>query len=171
MEFVKYKTEWLEIARKQEEVLRLEALSPDDCIRLGLIMVRLAKESYKKSISVRIITGEQITFSHLMEGTSRYNEWWMDKKLNVSRATGMSSFRSLLEIAVAGRAMEPEFENEENYALCGGCFPLRTPAGHLLGYVESSGMKHEEDHQLIADALSEFMGVAVPTCIESEGEA
>ena len=98
-----------------------------------------------------------------MDGTDSYNEWWMDKKLNTCRMTGVSSIRSLVEVAEGVRPMEPEFENENNFALCGGCFPLRNAAGKLLGYALCSGMPHQCDHQLIADALSEFLNVGVPS--------
>ena len=44
MEFLFYKPEWLELLRKQEELLRVEAMPAEDCLKLGLIMNRLAKE-------------------------------------------------------------------------------------------------------------------------------
>lgn len=101
-----------------------------------------------------------------MEGTNRNNEWWMDKKLNTCRLTGVSSIRALVEVAEGLRPMEPEFENDQNFALCGGCFPLRTPAGKCFGYALSSGMAHQRDHQLIVDALSGLLGVEAPSLLD-----
>lgn len=163
MEFANYEREWLDVLRAQEDALRVEKITADDALALGTIMVRLAREKYQKPVSVRIVTGGQVTFSFLMDGTDSYNEWWMDKKLNTCRMTGVSSIRSLVEVAEGVRPMEPEFENENNFALCGGCFPLRNAAGKLLGYALCSGMPHQCDHQLIADALSEFLNVGVPS--------
>ena len=79
MEFKFYKPEWLEILRAQEKILRPEHLTAEDCLQLGLIMNRLAKEVYKRPAAFRVITGGQTTFSYLMAGTSTNNEWWMDK--------------------------------------------------------------------------------------------
>ena len=36
----------------------------------------------------------------------------------------------------------------------------------VLGYVLASGMPHECDHQLIVDALAEFLNVSVPSILE-----
>lgn len=166
MEFKNYRSEWLEALRKQEETLRVEKMSAEDALALGVIMIGLAKEKYKMPIAIRIILGGHTAFSFLMDGTSRYNEWWMDKKLNTSRMTGASSIRSLVEVADGIRAMEPEFENDGDYALCGGCFPLRNGEGKLLGYVLASGLPHECDHQLIVDALAEFLNLTVPAIVE-----
>lgn len=157
-----YKPEWLEILKKQEEMLRMEKMTADDALELGLIMVRLAKEVYKAPMALRVMLGGQTTFSYLMEGTNTNNEWWMNKKLNTCRATGVSSIRSLVEIGTGVRTPDPEFDNADDYALCGGCFPLRTPSGHLLGYLLTSGMPHHRDHNLAIDALCEFLKVDAP---------
>ena len=166
MEFASYKPQWEEILKQQEEILCVEKMSAEDALALGVIMSGLAKEKYQKPIAIRIILGGHVGFSFLMDGTSMNNEWWMDKKLNTCRATGASSIRSLVELAEGIRPMESEFENEGDYALCGGCFPLRNAAGKLLGYVLASGMPHECDHQLIVDALAEFLNVSVPSILE-----
>ena len=166
MEFASYKPQWEEILKQQEEILRVEKMSAEDALALGVIMSGLAKEKYRKPIAIRIILGGHVAFSFLMDGTSMNNEWWMDKKLNTCRVSGVSSIRSLVELAEGIRPMESEFENEGDYALCGGCFPLRNAAGRLLGYVLASGMPHECDHQLIVDALAEFLNVSVPSILE-----
>lgn len=166
MEFQRYCPEWLDVLKRQEEILRVEKMSAEDALALGVIMTGLAKEKYKQPIAIRIILGGHTAFSFLMDGTSLNNEWWMDKKLNTCRATGVSSIRALVELATGVRPMEPEFENTGDFALCGGCFPLRNASGKLLGYVLASGLAHECDHQLIADALAEFLNLSVPSVTE-----
>ena len=162
MEFQRWKPEWLEVVREQEEKLRLERVSADDAFELGKIMIRLAREKYGMPAALRVITNGQVTFSFLMDGSDLNNCWWMDKKLNTCRMTGVSSLRALVEVAGGVRPMEPEFALENNFALCGGCFPLRTPEGKLLGWALCSGLPHHCDHQLLADALAEFLGVEIP---------
>ena len=165
MKFLFYKPEWLETLRAHEEILRVEQMTAEDCLKLGLIMNRLAKEVYKRPAAFRVITGGQTTFAYLMAGTSTNNEWWMSKKLNTCRMTGVSSIRSLVEVAEGLRPIEPEFEIENNFALCGGCFPLKNAAGKTIGYALCSGLPHECDHQLVADALSELLGIEIPSLI------
>jgi len=161
MEIREYKSEWLEILRSHEEVLRLEKLTSDDALAIAGHMIRLAKEKYRQPIAIRIISAGLTVYSHLMDGTSHYNDWWMDKKLNVCRMTGKSSILSLVEVAEKILPVEPEFENDDSHALCGGGFPVRNAAGKLIGWVLCSGMKHYNDHQLIVDALCAFTGKSV----------
>lgn len=165
MEFNRYKKEWLPILTEHEEKLRTEFMSSDQALQLGVTMIRIAKEKYQKPAAMRVVLGGHTVFSFHMDGTSMNNDWWMDKKLNTCRVTGVSSIRSLVEVAEGMRALEPEFENDGDYALCGGCFPLRNAAGKLLGWVLASGLPHECDHQLIADSLSEYLGVQVGSII------
>lgn len=161
MEIREYKAEWLEILRSHEEVLRLEKLSSDDALEIAGHMIRLAKEKYRQPIAIRVISGGMTVYSHLMDGVSHYNDWWMDKKLNVCRMTGKSSILTLVEVAEKLAPVEPEFENDGSHALCGGGFPIRNAAGRLIGWVLCSGMKHYHDHQLIVDALCAFTGKTV----------
>lgn len=161
MQLEYYKKEWLPVISKQEEKLRGELLNAEKALQLGTIMYRLAREVYKRPAAIRIIMNGQIVFALLMDGTTLNNEWWMDKKLNTSRVSGVSSIRTLIEVGEGLRAMEPEFEIDGSYALCGGCFPYRSPEGKLLGYIEASGLPHECDHQLIADGLSELLGIEI----------
>ena len=162
MKFSYYEKDWLDIVRQQEELLRPDSFNAKDALHLGLIMERLAREKYRQPIGIRIILGGHVAFSHLMDGTDSNNDWWMDKKLNTARLSGMSSLRTLIEVAEGNIPCEKEYETVNDFALCGGCFPLRNTAGRLLGYVEDSGMPHQRDHQLVADALSELLGVNVP---------
>lgn len=166
MKFEYYEKKWLDAVRTQEELLRADSFSADDALRLGLQMVRLARDVYREPIAIRIILGGHTAFSYLMDGTDSNNEWWMDKKLNTARMSGMSSLRTLMEVAEGNIPCEKEYETENDYALCGGCFPLRKSDGHLIGYVESSGMAHQNDHQLIADALAALLGIKVPSIRE-----
>ena len=166
MEFNRYKPEWLDILKQHEEILRTEKMTAEDALALGVIMIGLAKEKYKKSAAMRIILGGHTVFSFHMDGTSLNNDWWMDKKLNTCRVTGISSIRSLVEVAEGLRPLESEFENDGDFALCGGCFPLRNAAGKLLGWVLASGLPHECDHQLIADSLAEFLNVSIPSILD-----
>ena len=165
MEFARYNPEWLEALVAQEEILCMEKITADDAYALGGVLIRTAKEKYQKPAAFRIISGGQVVFSFLMDGTSNNNNWWMDKKFNTCLMTGVSSIRSLVEVAEGLRPMEPEFENEGSFALCGGCFPVHNAAGKIIGWVLASGLPHECDHQLIIDSMNEFLGKNAPAII------
>lgn len=145
---------WPEILADQEQLLRFPEFTRKTALDLGLEILRLAQESYHKSAAIRIVEDGTTIFAYKMEGTSSENDWWMDKKIAVSRMTGMSSLRSYVE-AEAGR-LYPEWEKRpDNFAACGGCFPIFPTDGQApWAYVLVSGMEHYEDHQIIADAMA-----------------
>ncbi|MCI8556626.1 MAG: hypothetical protein HFI19_02445 [Lachnospiraceae bacterium] len=149
-----WEEQWTDILAEQEQLLRYPEFTRKTALDLGMEILRLAREAYHKSAAIRIVEDGTTIFAYKMEGTSSENDWWMDKKLSVSRMTGMSSLRSYVE-AESGRLC-PEWEKRpNNFAACGGCFPIfhadnKTPWIHVL----VSGMKHYEDHQIIADAMA-----------------
>ena len=161
-----WKPAWPEIVRQQEETLRYGEFSRAMALELGLKIRELAAEQYHGAAAIRILEDGMVVFAFKMAGTSGENDWWMDRKLAVSRMTGVSSILTLVEVAEGLRPMEPEFENENDFALCGGCFPLRNGSGKLLGYALCSGLAHECDHQLIADALAELLGREIPRIVD-----
>lgn len=149
-----WEEQWTDILAEQEQLLRYPEFTRKTALDLGMEILRLAREAYHKSAAIRIVEDGTTIFAYKMEGTSSENDWWMDKKLAVSRMTGMSSLRSYVE-AESGRLC-PEWEKRpNNFAACGGCFPIfhadnKMPWIHVL----VSGMKHYEDHQIIADAMA-----------------
>lgn len=145
---------WPDILAEQEQLLRYPEFTRKTALDLGLKILRLAQESYHKSAAVRIVEDGTTIFAFKMENTSSENDWWMDKKIAVSHMTGMSSLRSYVE-AQSGRLC-PEWEKRpDNFAACGGCFPIFPADGRApWAYVLVSGMEHYEDHQVIADAMA-----------------
>ncbi|MGI6005600.1 MAG: heme-binding protein [Christensenellales bacterium] len=153
------------IARRQEELLVYDKFDHEDALALGLKVAALAGKNYGATVSVRVDIEEFTVFYYRMQGRHLGNDWWMAKKLNGSRKTGRSSFANYLELR--GKQEEyPWIEQVGNYALCGGCFPIRLKGGVLAGFVMCSGLKHEMDHQLLVDALSEVLGVPAPTVLD-----
>lgn len=149
-----WQEQWLDILSEQEHLLCYPEFTRKMALDLGMEILRLAQETYRKSAAIRIVEDGTTIFAYKMEGTSLENDWWMDKKLAVSRMTGISSLRSYVE-AESGRLSPEWLKRPDNFAVCGGCFPVfstdgQTPWAHVL----VSGMEHYEDHQIIADAMA-----------------
>ena len=162
---LKYKPEWPDMLRKQDELLHLDAFSNADALKIGLHAVDVAHE-FGQGFSIRVIANGAVVFSHHMDGTSLFNDWWMDKKLNTSRATGLSSLRFFAEVE-SGMRPRPEWLNMEgNYCIDGGCVPMRMKDGSVFGYVIASGASHELDHEVATQAIARFLGVSVPSTAE-----
>ncbi len=160
--------DWLPILVKQEQLLVFEKFNKDDAWNLGCKTIELIKTKYsncKRGIAIQIFFEHTLVFSHLMETSNIENNWWMQKKLNTVYKTGMSSLRSLIEIEYGERKREAWCDDEGQYALCGGCIPIRLKDYSITGYLLISNLEHEYDHQLAADALALIAGVDIPSII------
>lgn len=149
-----YQESWLEILKEQEELLRYDTFTRSMALELGLNILKLAENTYQKPLAVQIVEDGTIIFAHKMAGTSSENDWWMNRKLAVSHLTGKSSLYSCVETEMGNPSPQWQ-ERPNNYAVCGGCFPILPADGSTpWAYVLVSGMKHFEDHQVIADAMA-----------------
>ena len=164
MEEFYMEADWPEKIARQEEILRYATFTRRQALELGLQIAELAEKKYKKGAAIRIVEDNTVIFEYKMETTNPENDWWMGKKLAVSMQTGTSSLRAYVEGKSGLR--KPFWEaRPENYAACGGCFPVIMESGEIFARVLVSGMAHEEDHQIIVDAMSWQLGQIVPSII------
>lgn len=149
-----WKKEWVEIISEQEKTLRYESFSRETALELGLKIIELAKSKGWGNAAVRIVEDNATIFAYKMPGTSEENDWWMSRKLAVARRAGCSSLGAYVEAESGLR--KPFWEDRpDNYASCGGCFPVLMADGSApFAYVLVSGMAHYHDHQIIADAMA-----------------
>lgn len=162
-EKIYWEPEWPAIIAQQEALLRYETFTRDMALELGLKIRQLAEEKYHNSAAIRIIEDGVTIFAYKMPGTDRENDWWMDRKLATSRLTGTSSLRAYVDAEAGLR--EPEWEDRAgNFAACGGCFPIMRKDGKApIHHVLVSGMPHQDDHQIMVDAMSWQLGIEVPS--------
>lgn len=157
---------WPAILAEQEQLLRYPAFTRETALTLGLHILKLAKETYRKAAAIRIIEDGTVIFAYKMEGTSSENDWWMDRKLALSRMTGKSSLRSYVDVE-SGTAAPIWETRPDNYATCGGCIPVFPEDGSTpFAYVMVSGLHHQEDHQIIADAMAAQLGITIPSLLK-----
>lgn len=158
---------WAEIIRQQDEALRFpKPIANHDALTIGLYAIEYAK-AFGFPFAIRVIANGAIAFSHHMDGVGLENDWWMDKKLNTARETGISTLRLFSEIQAGMREAPSFLENKSSYAVDGGCVPMRTVDGHIFGYVLASGAPHQYDHEVATRAIARFLNVDVPSVIES----
>lgn len=159
-----YEPQWLEILKEQEEKLRFDAFTREDALDIGLRIIRLAKEKYKGNAAVCIMEDDTVIFAYKMPGTNMENDWWMRRKRNVCRATGVSSIRAYVEMELGLR--ESTWQGREgDFATCGGCMPVLMREGCIYAHIMVSGLEHQVDHQLIADAVAEHLNVTVGSIV------
>lgn len=150
---------WLGVVREQEEKLRFDTFTRGDALEIGLKIVRLATQIYGGDISVSITEDDNVVFSYKMAGTTLDNDAWIFRKRNVSKTTGVSSLRAYLEIESGQR--EETWCGRDAYIACGGCMPVLMREGATFAYITVSGLEHNLDHQVIADAMAEHLNVTI----------
>jgi uncharacterized protein (UPF0303 family) len=138
----------------QERKLVFADFSHADAWRLGTMLVGIAAER-SLPVAVRITIGDQIAFHVGMPGSSADNDGWLERKERVVRRFGVSTFLLKTRAEAAGR----EFRelDPERFAVAGGCVPIRTASGALLGTVGVSGLSQADDHALVLDAMAQFL--------------
>ena len=162
---VSYDPKWLPIIQAQERLLYFDRFSNRDALQIGLNAVAAADE-LGYAFAIRVIANGAIVFSHHMDGTSRNNDWWMDKKLNTALLTGISTLRHYVEIEGGVRPRPDFLDFDGNYATDGGCVPMRMRDGRIFGYVIASGAPHALDHEVATRAIARFLNIEVPSILD-----
>ena len=157
MEEFYMEADWPEKIARQEEILRYPTFTRRQALELGLKILELAENKYKKGAAIRIVEDNTVIFEYKMESTNPENDWWMGKKLAVSLQTGTSSLRAYVEGKAGLR--KPFWEaRPENYAACGGCFPVILKGTGPIGTVTISGLAQEDDHAMVVNAIRAYLG-------------
>ncbi len=158
---------WPDIIRRQDEILRFpRPITNREALTIGLYAIEQA-EAFGFAFAVRVIANGAIVFSHHMDGVGLENDWWMDKKLNTARETGVSTLRLFSEVQAGIRPAPAFLENKSSYAIDGGCVPMRTADGHVFGYVLASGAPHQYDHEVATRAIARFLNVEAPSTVSA----
>lgn len=148
----------MKLILEDELNLRFESFTPEDALRLGNIIINLAKSRYEKGISVQIEKNNLILFSHFMEGTTDRNQYWMNAKRNVVHHYGNSSHYVHEMFAEKGLDFH-EASNlpKSDYQAEGGSFPLVINKDGLVGTITVSGLVSVDDHNLVVDGIKVFL--------------
>lgn len=149
----------IEILKRQEEVLRFDALSEDDAWTLGSLMrERAVAKSLPLVIDIRV-TGRQLFYTAL-PGTTPDNPDWVRRKINVVTRYHMSSYRKGRELAASGAELdEGRGVLPIDMAPHGGCFPIHIRGTGIGGTVTVSGIPQRQDHGFVVECLCEYLGV------------
>ena len=146
---------------EQQERLVLPRFDHTEAARLGGIVAALA-EGRGLPVVVRVeaetAVGPHTVFQRAFPGSSPTNDWWIGRKFAVVRHFGDASFTVGTRFRVQGTTFEESSGlDTETYAAHGGAFPLRVD-GELVGIVGVSGLPQQEDHALVVEGLTAYLG-------------
>jgi uncharacterized protein (UPF0303 family) len=146
----------LESLLAQEASLELDHFSNDDAWALGSALMALAR-SRRLPIAVSIVRGGQRLFHYAAPGTTHDNDLWLERKLATVLHFGHSSLYLERKLKEQGSSLLEKYGlGPASYVAAGGAFPLVIRGTGLVGGAAVSGLKSEEDHDLVVEALREF---------------
>jgi uncharacterized protein (UPF0303 family) len=148
----------------QEEALQFERFSAEDGWKLGLLLrEHLLRHSGDAAADVTAY-GVQC-FRCTVGAATPNNARWIRRKMAMVMENGKSSLRTMLEMHLSGRTLTEFGLNAEDFALSGGCFPIRLRGQGVVGMVTVSGLPQTHDHQTAADAVAAYLSVAAPSIL------
>ncbi|EOH97775.1 heme-binding protein [Enterococcus pallens] len=112
-------------------------------------IIEKVKERQLKSVGVRILFDDLLVFQYLMDGKSEDN--WLKRKEKTVLDSGHSSLYVFFH-----QEDYKDWLNDEQYAVCGGGFPIIIN-DEVRGVIGVSGLKHDEDHALLTETVREFI--------------
>jgi uncharacterized protein (UPF0303 family) len=150
-------TELLKELLQQEEEIQFSSFDNDMAFVVGSALLEAAR-SKGKGVTIDIARNGQQLFHYAMQGTSRDNDIWVQRKNNVVNRFGHSSFYMGISLKSKGQTIEEKYLiSSSEYAAHGGAFPLIIQGGGVVGTITVSGLPQEEDHELVVTTLRKFV--------------
>ncbi|GHV74864.1 UPF0303 protein [Spirochaetia bacterium] len=148
------------IVEKQEAQLQFPHFSRKDAWDLGNVMVgEIFDKNYAISASIRLISG-LIVFQYFPEGTNLNNNFWMTRKFNTLRDKEASSLLTTLRWQRNGEDLAQQGLSPQEYVMSGGGFPIVVKGTGLVGAALVSGLPHLQDHDILVELISRYLGVS-----------
>lgn len=142
-----------------EETLQFKNFTNEMALEIGLSIVKKAKE-LNKAIAVDISKNRQQIFHYSFEGTSPDNDNWVRRKNNTVNRFNRSSYYIGTLLKALGQTLEERYYlSTVEYATHGGAFPIIIKDAGVIGSITVSGLTEEEDHNLVVEAISEYLGL------------
>jgi len=143
---------------EQEAVLVFPHFDADTGWQLGAALRQAALER-AAAVVIDIRRGEELVFFHAMAGTAPANADWARRKRNAVELVRRSSYALGLERARDGAGIVEKLAlPERDYAVHGGCFPIRVAGVGHVGTVTVSGLPQRQDHALVVEVMARLLG-------------
>ncbi|MCY7413113.1 MAG: heme-degrading domain-containing protein [Salinibacterium sp.] len=142
-----------------EKRLVFATFTSDDAFRLGTLIRELAV-TRGHAITIDIAQGDQRLFHTALPGTSAHNAKWIERKKRTVREWAASSYAVGLRFPILDAPYTLEdapWMDPMQYSGSGGGFPIVVTGAGLIGTIAVSGLRHDLDHALIVEALTEFL--------------
>jgi uncharacterized protein (UPF0303 family) len=152
----------IEIMEEQEKILVFPHFNRTDAWDLGHVFAGITGEKELPApVCIRLLSG-LIVFQWAGEGTNCDNEYWMMRKFRLVRDLEKSTLLSAACFKKKGETLESRGLDPHLYAAAGGGFPVRIKDSGLVAVVTVSGLPQVEDHALLIEGISRYLGLNAP---------
>jgi len=142
----------------QEDKLQFERFDATTAFDIG---TRIKEIAEKRNVAVTIdvqLHGWPL-FYFAMPGTTPNNADWIRRKRNLVMRFHKSSYAIGLQLKQQKITLVERYGvNPGDYVAAGGGFPIKLRGTGCVGTITVSGLSQKEDHQLVAEALADFLG-------------
>ena len=142
---------------EEEENLRFDSFSQTEALKLGTFIYEKSKE-LPRPVAIEIRINRFTVFCFYPDGTNENNKLWLNAKAKTVDMTQKSSLHFWTDVQLSKSTPEQKRMPENEFACCGGGFPLIVKNIGAVGTICVSGLPHMEDHKLITDSLKEYLG-------------
>lgn len=142
---------------QEEQDLQFSSFNEEIAWKLGS---QLAEQARGKElpVTIDITRGNHQLFHVSLRGTSADNDEWIKRKVRLVYRFGHSSFYMAQRLKSKGKSIEEAYLiPESEYAAHGGSFPILVRNTGLVGTITVSGLSQEEDHNLVVQAIREYL--------------
>ncbi|MEY5017622.1 MAG: hypothetical protein RL431_671 [Actinomycetota bacterium] len=152
----------LDIIQQQEAALVFPEFTEDIAFDVATAIRDIARER-GLPILIDISRGTNTVVQFSLAGTTPANIDFARRKRNTIALLHTSTYRFALLKADGRSFLDLMAVPERDYAEFGGSFPVTVAGAGVIGSITVSGLSDREDHNLIVEALSTYLGVAAPT--------
>jgi uncharacterized protein (UPF0303 family) len=142
---------------QEEQELQFTSFNEEAAWKIGSQLVQHAMRR-SLPIAIDISRGGHQLFHASLRGTSPDNDEWVKRKIRTVYRFGHSSFYMGQLLKSKGKRIEEAYLlSESEYAAHGGCFPVIVKGTGVVGTITVSGLPQEEDHNLVVQAIREYL--------------
>jgi uncharacterized protein (UPF0303 family) len=149
----------LERLALQERRLQFAHFDAQAAWAIGCRLKALA-EQRGGAVAIDIRLHGQPLFFCALPGTAPTNVDWIRRKRKTVAMFNRSSYAMGLSLKRENATLESKTGvNLRDYATHGGCFPILLQGGVCIGTITVSGLPQRADHELVVQAIAEFLSV------------
>jgi len=137
--------------------IRLKEFCNRIALEMGIKIVDYAKQN-DLVVGVMVERLNQTVFLYLDDGLPKDKHNWLRRKSNVAKNFEESSLSVKEDLIKGHMNLEETFGlDSKDYIARGGSIPIVVENAGLIATITVSGLSDVEDHQIIVDALREYL--------------